>query len=57
MKGVLRYPEPPRERYFTQKELALILDAIDSLRSRRAVLAFHRLCETGARSGEVMNAH
>jgi integrase len=57
VKGVLRYPEPPRERYFTEKELGLILDAIDSLRSRRAVLAFHMLCETGARSGEVMNAH
>lgn len=57
VKGVLRDPESPRERHFTEKELALILDAIDSLRSRRAVLAFHMHCETGASSGEVMTAH
>ncbi len=57
VKGVERYPEPPRERYFNEAEIGRILAAIDSLRSKAGALALLMLIETGARSAEVRRAH
>lgn len=57
MKGVERYPEPPRERYFTEIEIGRILEAIEGLRSKSGRLALLMLIETGARSAEVKRAH
>jgi integrase len=57
VKGVERYPEPPRERYFTEEEIGRILEAIEGLRSKAGRLAFLMLIETGARSAEVKRAH
>lgn len=57
VKGVARYPEPARERYFTEDEIGRILEAIENLRSKSSKLAFLMLLETGARSAEVKTAH
>ena len=54
--GIERNPEPPRERYLTEAELAQLKAVLAAHEDQQGVNAIRLLLYTGARSSEVLSA-
>lgn len=55
-RGVSRYQEQPRNRWFQKEELAMLRKALDEHPDQKQVDAIRLLLLTGARKGEVLSA-